>query len=225
MHIAVIVPTLNEEHTLGALLTSLEPQLEGEDEVIVVDGGSTDRTLEKSATATVIRTESGRGRQLDAGARHAISRGAQLLVFVHADSNLPADLLSRLRALDPSTGGGCLVKFVGANPLLRFGERLVNWRTRTFKRPLGDQVQFATREAYLAAGGFPNWPILEDTAFIDRLRREGSLDILEVVIGTSARRFHQSGTIKTVLTNWLIWILYRLGMSPKRLASLYRQSR
>ena len=118
-----------------------------------------------------------------------------------------------------------MVHFADAPPLLRFGQRLVNWRTRRFKRPLGDQGQFATSQAYQRCGGYPQWPILEDTEFIARLSEIGPIDILTLPITTDARRFRSRGVVRTVLTNWTIWALHTCGIAPQRLARLYRNIR
>ncbi len=228
MRIAVVIPTLNEERALSRTLASVQRQLKLDDFTVVVDGGSCDGTLEIAEitrNVEVLATARGRGVQLDCGARRAIALGADLLFFLHADSTMSEGLLDNLRRLDPHVGGGCLIQFAEAPKLLRIGRRLVNWRTRRFKRPLGDQGQFATSRAYQQCGGYPPWPILEDTEFIDRLSGVGAIDILPHPITTDARRFRSRGLVRTVLTNWTIWTLYACGVAPRRLAMLYRNIR
>jgi hypothetical protein len=101
----------------------------------------------------------------------------------------------------------------------------VNLRTRLAFMPLGDQAQFATRETFRELGGYREWPLLEDLDFAKRMRRRRRLAVLPDPVVTSARRFAQQGPIRTVLTNWLIWLLFLLGVSPHRLARLYRKIR
>jgi len=225
MRIAIIIPTLNEERALGKTLDSVRAELGDGDLIVIADGGSQDGTLDLVEDCEVISAPRGRGSQLDAGARRAIELGAEMLLFLHADSHLPAGSRQQLIAADPQVGGGFLIEFNGGPNILRWGARLVNWRTRRFRHPLGDQGQFATADAYLCSGGFPHWPILEDTEFRQRLEKLGPLTILPLAISTDSRRFQQRGVVRTVVTNWTIWILFACGVSPQRLVSLYRNIR
>ena len=90
---------------------------------------------------------------------------------------------------------------------------------------MGDQAQFATREVFERLGGFRDWPILEDLDFIRRLKRQGRIAVLPGPVTTAARRFLGHGVARTVATNWLIWVLFAFGVSPVRLARLYRHVR
>ncbi len=112
--------------------------------------------------------------------------------------------------------------------MLRLGERLINLRTRLTRLPLGDQAQFVTRASFDRLGGYRDWPILEDLDFAWRLRKtfgRRRLALIEERVTTAARRFVEQGAARTVATNWLIWLLFALGVSPHRLARLYRQIR
>jgi len=108
---------------------------------------------------------------------------------------------------------------------MRLGTRLVNLRTRWLRLPLGDQAQFATRETFERLGGFRDWPLLEDLDFAWRLRRAGAMTIVPAQVVTSARRFLSRGALRTVATNWLIWLLFLFGVSPRRLARIYEHIR
>jgi hypothetical protein len=108
---------------------------------------------------------------------------------------------------------------------LRLGARLINWRTRLTGLPLGDQAQFVRRDVFLAMQGFRDWPILEDLDFALRLKRQGRTVLIGQPVTTAARRFVEQGIVRTVATNWLIWFLFLAGVSPHRLARLYRQIR
>ena len=124
-----------------------------------------------------------------------------------------------------ASGGGFFLRFDVDRPLQRLGGRLINLRTRLTRLPLGDQAQFATRETFDRLGGFADWPILEDLDFALKLRRTQRLALIEAPVTTGARRFLEQGTVRTVATNWLIWLLFFLGVSPHRLARLYRHIR
>jgi hypothetical protein len=221
--LAIIVPTLNEE---GALRRHLPSALAVADEVIVSDGGSVDGTLAvaRELGARVVSGPPGRGGQLNRGAAAA---SADILLFLHADTSLPEQGVERAReaVARGACGGAFLLRFDVDRPMQRLGSRLINWRTWRFRVPLGDQAQFATRETFDRLGGFPDWPILEDLDFILRLRRLAGFTVIAAPVTTGARRFVEQGAVRTVATNWLIWLLFLCGVSPHRLARLYRQIR
>lgn len=223
MRLATVVPTLNEE---AALRRHLPAALAAADEVVVSDGGSTDGTLAvaRELGARVVTGPPGRGGQLTRGAE---ATDAPLLLFLHADTRLPPDGIERIReaVAGGAVGGGFLVRFDAGGARLRLGERLINARTRLTRCPLGDQAHFVTRDAFRALGGYRDWPILEDLDFALRLRRCGRTVLIASPVTTAARRFVQQGVVRTVSTNWLIWILFFCGVSPHRLARLYRQIR
>jgi rSAM/selenodomain-associated transferase 2 len=225
MRLAVVVPVLDEEAALPRTLESARAALLADDLLIVTDGGSADASvaIASSFGATVVTGSPGRGRQLERGAREALRLGAAALLFLHADTMLPASARERIAdaIAAGAAGGGFLVRFDARGWRYRLGERVVNARTRRLRAPLGDQAQFATAAAFVATGGFPDWPILEDVELMRRLRRVGPLAVLDPPVLTSARRFERRGPARTVATNWLIWTLFRLGWSPQRLARFY----
>lgn len=218
-----MVPALNEEAAIAESLPRLVAEAE---QVIVSDGGSTDRTVEVASRlgASVVEGPPGRGHQLNRGARAA---DADLLLFVHADSKLPAGALDRVREAvrDGAVGGGFYVVWPSARAILRLGGRLTNLRTRLTRCPLGDQAQFCRRDAFERLGGFRDWPILEDLDFGRRLKRCGRVALLEPPVEVSVRRYQTRGVARTIVTNWVIWLLYFVGVSPARLARLYRDVR
>lgn len=220
MRLAVVIPTLDEEGNLAALLAELRGRV---DEIVVSDGGSKDGTvaLARRLGATVVEGPPGRGGQL---ARGAAATAAELLVFLHADTHLAPGACDAVRAALASgaVGGGFKVRFDADRPLLRLGAWLINLRTLLTRVPLGDQAQFTSRETYQAMGGFCDYPLLEDLDFARRLKRRGKIAILEPPLTTSARRFVSLGIPRTIATNWFIWLLYFAGVSPYRLARLYR---
>ncbi|MDE2976025.1 MAG: TIGR04283 family arsenosugar biosynthesis glycosyltransferase [Acidobacteriota bacterium] len=223
MRLAIVMPVLEEAARVEAAIAAARTHC---DELIVVDGGSRDRTAElASGTGARVATvpRAGRGLQLRRGAELAIETGADVLLFLHADTRLPAAARCGVEhAVDAgAAGGGFLVDFDAAPPLLRRGRVLVDIRTRRMRLPLGDQAQFATTTAYAACGGFSDLPILEDLDFIGRLRRQGRISIVEQRATTSSRRFAERGVVRTVAANWLIWSLFAAGVKPARLAGLY----
>lgn len=226
MRLAIIVPTLNEE---GTLRRNLPLALAQADEVVVTDGGSTDATLDvaRALGARAVCGPPGRGGQLNRG---AAATNADVILFLHADTILPdsAGRAVREAVAAGAPGGAFLLRFDGEGFVYRLGETVVNLRTRRAFLPLGDQAQFVTREAFRELGGFREWPILEDLDLSRRMRARWGrrrLAVIEERVVTSARRFAAQGPARTVAKNWLIWMLFLLGVSPQRLAKLYRDVR
>jgi rSAM/selenodomain-associated transferase 2 len=223
IRLAIVVPTLNEEN---AVRRHLPAALKAADEVVVSDGGSGDGTVEiaRQLGARVVCGPSGRGGQLNRGAAAAT---ADVLLFLHADTTLPPSGSAAVReaVTQGACGGAFLLRFDVDRPAQRLGAWLINQRTRALRLPLGDQAQFVTREVFADLGGFRDWPILEDLDFALRLRRLGGLTLIGEPVTTAARRFVEQGAPRAVATNWLIWLLFFLGISPHRLARLYRQIR
>ncbi|QQR73614.1 MAG: TIGR04283 family arsenosugar biosynthesis glycosyltransferase [Holophagales bacterium] len=221
--LSVVVPAVDEAPTLRQRFGDL---LALGDELVVSDGGSRDDTvaLARAAGARIVEGPPGRGGQLRRGAAAATG---DILLFLHADVRLPAGSGEAIRAAVDAgaVSGAFALRFEPSTPLLRLGERLVNWRTRRFLVPLGDQAQFVRRDLFKRIGGFPDWPILEDLDLTLRLRRIPGMVILPGPAVVSSRRFLVRGTWRTVAVDWLIWSLFLCGVSPHRLALLYRQVR
>jgi len=223
LSLSIVIPTLDEEAVLGA---ALDEALRHADEVIVSDGGSSDRTcaIARARGIEPIVGTTGRGNQI----RRAVSRASgDVLLVLHADTLLPSTAGRKVRkaVAGGAVGGGFLVRFEGGPATYRLGERIVNWRTRVVRTPLGDQAQFVTREALERLGGYRDWPILEDLDLIRRLRRLGPIAVIEDPVRTSSRRFRAGGGLRTVAVNWVIFGLYFAGVSPHRLARLYPKIR
>ncbi|MEM7483423.1 MAG: TIGR04283 family arsenosugar biosynthesis glycosyltransferase [Acidobacteriota bacterium] len=223
MRLAIVIPTLNEDSSLAE---TLQNALAIADEVVVSDGGSRDGTvaLAEGLGARVVSGEPGRGGQLNRG---AADTAAEALLFLHADTRLPEDAGQAIRKAlsNGAAGGAFFLAFDTDRPMQRLGERLINLRTRLTRTPLGDQAQFVHRHTFEALGGFRDWPILEDLDFARRLKRHGRLALLPGPAVTAARRYTGGGTVRTVVRNWLIWILFFCGVSPHKLARLYRHIR
>ncbi|MFN3479901.1 MAG: TIGR04283 family arsenosugar biosynthesis glycosyltransferase [Thermodesulfovibrionales bacterium] len=220
--LSVIIPTLNEEDCIRIAIKSakkLNPL-----EIIVVDGGSTDRTREiaEGEGAIVIESPRGRGTQLNRGA--SIAKG-DILLFLHADSAIPdrVDLKNYLSS--KLSGGFFRLKFDDTSISTRLVESFANLRAGLFSLPYGDQAIFIKKEVFERLGGFKEYPFLEDLEFVIRLRRFGRLKCLPHEIIASSRRLKKGYPLSPVfvsLRNVLIVLLFFLGISPYRLQRFYR---
>ena len=221
--LSIIVPVLDEASHIEAALRPLAPLRGHGAEVIVVDGGSRDATvrLAEPHADRVLESPRGRAVQMNAGARAA--RG-DVLLFLHADTVLPpgADALVA-GVLQP---GGCVwgrfdVAIAGADPLLAVVAALMNARSRLTGVATGDQAIFVRREAFVAAGGYPEIPLMEDVALSKALKRLGRPACLAERVVTSGRRWERHGTLRTILLMWRLRLEYALGADPRRLARRY----
>lgn len=222
MSISVILPVLNEAALIGAALQRI-PRTE-DMEVIVVDGGSADGTvsLAEAAGARVIRAGSGRARQMNAGA--AVARG-EILLFLHADTRLPAGFAGQVRQTLSRPGvvaGAFRLRIHSPRWSLRLIEALANFRSHRLQMPYGDQALFLRRHHFRAATGFANLPIMEDFEFVRRLRRRGRIALAPAAAVTSARRWERLGVLRTTLINQAMILAFLLGVAPARLARWYR---
>jgi rSAM/selenodomain-associated transferase 2 len=221
--ISIIVPTRNEAETIA---TTLAPLREREVlEVIVVDGASRDetRTIAKALADLVIEAPPGRARQMNAGARAA--RG-DILLFLHADTLVPRGFASAIVSACAGAIGGRFDVTLGA-PQRRFRiiETAINARSRWSGLFTGDQALFIRADVFRELGGYPDQPLLEDVALARAMKRRGAVAALRARVRTSARRWQRHGTLRTIALMWWIRALYALGVSPRRLARLYREAR
>ena len=215
MMLSAVVPTLDAGESLAACLASLSEA----DEIIVADGGSTDATLAiaRAAGANIITSERGRGVQMAKAAQAA--RGDALL-FIHADTRLsPGWRALAERHVDSSPRPACFrLKLDDAAWQARLIERAVSLRTRLAGLPYGDQGLLVSRAAYDDAGGFRPLVLMED---VDLLRRLSRPLMLEGDAITSAERWRRDGWLRRSLRNLTCLSLWRLGVSPDRIARLY----
>jgi len=219
--VSVIIPTLNEEERIAETVRSALAA--GAAEVLVVDGGSDDRTA-RYATAAGGRVLLGgdmRARQLNDGARAAAN---PFLVFLHADTHLaPGSAGAVHDALTHGiVFGGFRIRFAEPGWQLRVAETMINLRTAITGAPWGDQAQFIARETLLAGGGFREIPLMEDYEMATRMKRAGRTRVLPLKIVTSGRRFLRKGLLRTAAINWTIVWKYCRGVEPEELAELYR---
>jgi rSAM/selenodomain-associated transferase 2 len=198
-------------------------------EVIVVDGGSADRTAELAAScprATLIRSGRGRANQMNAGAGAA--RG-DVLLFLHADVTLPVDAVRWIESAlgDPSVVAGAFRTWTVADgeaprwaPLLH----LADIRSRYTRLPYGDQAMFVRADVFRSLGGFAPVELMEDLELSRRLQKVGHIRTVPRSVRVSGRRFVARPVFFTFVVN-VFPLLYRLGVSPSTLSALYRHVR
>lgn len=225
MTLSIVIPVINEEEALPRCLAALR-EVAGElppHEIIVVDGGSTDRTREWAQRYGVCLLSAlrGRGPQMNAGA--AAAQGSWLL-FLHADCRLSPQACRRLRQIcseNPLAGGCFSQKIDHPNPIYRWIAWTGNARARLQKIFYGDQGIFVRRDIFNALGGYPPFPILEDVAFTEKLRAAGPVAVQKEKIICSARRWEKTGIFSTTLLYFRVLRGYRRGLSPAKLNEIY----
>jgi rSAM/selenodomain-associated transferase 2 len=220
--LSIIVPALDEP-AIADHLARLAPLQARGAQVIVVDGGSADGTLERARPFADLALSAPRGRasQMNAGA--AVARG-RILLFLHADTDLPEDadaLVQDAVGARQRAWGRFDVRIAGRNPLLRVVAGMMNARSRTTGIATGDQAIFVTREAFSAVGGYPDQPLMEDIALSRALKRLAPPLCLKAKVTTSGRRWETHGVLRTILLMWRLRLAYRLGADPHRLAGAY----
>jgi rSAM/selenodomain-associated transferase 2 len=220
--LSVVVPALNEAQGLSDCLAALGPLRARGHEVIVVDGGSSDGTAELALPFSdqVIKSEKGRAKQMNAGARAA---SGDALVFLHADTRLPprADV-QIFQSLRERLWGRFDVTIEGRHRLLPFIACAMNLRSRVTGIATGDQAIFVRRDAF---AGFPEIELMEDVAFSKAMKRRGRPACLRSRAVTSGRRWEAHGVLRTVALMWRLRLLYALGATPRRLAREYADRR
>ena len=221
--ISVIVPALNEEDNIGRCIEGVLKEI-CDCEIIVADGGSSDKTAEYASRypgVLFIQSQRGRAIQMNMGASAA---SGDILLFLHADTILEtgwaAELISVLQ--DNSISGGAFA--LGIQSQLwkyRLVETWVKLRCGLCLLPYGDQAIFVRKTAFDIIGGYKSIPLMEDVDLIEKLKKLGTIVILNKKAITSERRWSKEGLIKTAAMNQLIMLLYRIGVNPGRLARMY----
>lgn len=234
MTITVVMPVLNEAQALAVTLPHTLTL--GFDELIIVDGGSTDGTIDRlravaqqvphdSPSLTTISAPAGRAGQMNAG---AVAAQSAVLLFLHADTLLPDEARMEItQALaDPAVVAGRFdVRFDRHTPLSHTIAWLMNVRSRWTGMMTGDQTLFVRADTFRALGGFAAIPLMEDLELSRRLKRAGKVASLRAQVVTSYRRWAHCGPLRTIVRMWSLRLLYWLGVSPHRLVRYYRPVR
>jgi rSAM/selenodomain-associated transferase 2 len=221
--LSIIIPVLDEGEGIAAALDALSPLRALGVEVIVVDGGSHDATIQRARLRAdqVVKAPRGRALQMNAGAEIA---GGDVLLFLHADTRLPdaadhlvLDGLARANRV----WGRFDVTIEGGSLPLALVAHFMNLRSRVTGIATGDQAMFVQREVFRNIGGFPAIELMEDVALSKRLKRVGRpLSVQQRAI-TSGRRWETHGVLPTILLMWRLRLAYFFGADPAALAKRY----
>jgi rSAM/selenodomain-associated transferase 2 len=228
--ISLIIPVFNEASIVENYLSKIP--MRSDVEVIIVDGQSGDETVAlcekmplKYKPKIIISPLKGRANQLNFGASLAMG---EILFFLHLDSQLPLDYFTQIEELlsRPQAIAGAFSLAIDAPQIhFRWLEKLVNWRSRYFSLPYGDQGLFLKTSVFKMMGGFVPMPIMEDYEFVQRLKKQGTIYISQASVLTSGRRWQKLGILKTTLINQGIILGYYLKIDPKILANWYRNQK
>jgi rSAM/selenodomain-associated transferase 2 len=221
--LTIVVPTLDEEAGIVATLTALADLRPRGVEIIVVDGGSRDRTAElaRPLCDRLITAPPGRASQMNAGASAA---HGEVLLFLHADTRLPEDadrLILDGLARSARAWGRFDVRIEGRHPLFPVIATMMNLRSRATGIATGDQAIFVATQAFAAVGGYPDIALMEDIVLSRRLKRLGPPLCLSERALTSGRRWEKHGVMRTILTMWRLRLAFFLGAAPDKLAASY----
>ena len=220
MKCSVIIPALNAEKHIGACIDALRA-FSSNCEIIVSDGGSTDKTLEilRGKNVNVIFSAQGRGIQLNKGAQASTG---DIFFFLHADTAVTREVFPAVQKEFQNEAvqvAKCSVSFDGDSRMLSFYARLA--KIDSFWTSFGDQGIIVRRGFFEKMGGFSDWPLLEDVAFFQKARKLTKIHTLPVRLVTSAERFVRNGMVRQQLFNAKIILKYLWGVPPARLAREY----
>lgn len=222
---SIIIPVLNEEQRLASLigyLRKLPDQKPHSLEVIVVDGGSTDASLEIATELadTVVQSAPGRAIQMNKGAQLA---HGEVLVFLHADTRPTISLLSQCNQLIEASEVWCFskVRLDDSAKAFRVIEWFMNIRSYATSIATGDQMICVEAATFHLLEGYANILLMEDVDLSKRLKRISRPLVLDARVVCSARKWLKNGVLKTVLMMWLLRAAYFFGVSPQRLQAIY----
>ena len=220
--LSIVIPVLNEATTIGAALAALQPLREVGHEVIVADGGSQDGTREAAEGLHDQWVTAARGRAVQMNAGAAAAQG-DVLVFLHADTRLPADAPDWLARFcrGSKAWGRFDVRLSGQRFLFRVIAFFMNHRSRMTGICTGDQALFVRRAVFEALGGFDELPLMEDVALSRRLRQHSWPFRVPSAVTTDSRRWQKHGAWRTIALMWRLRWAYWCGVAPERLARRY----
>ena len=221
MSVSIIIPVLNEEKSIRAVLERLQPFRRQGCEVIVVDGGSEDQTcvLAHGLADKVVSSAKGRALQMNHGAANATH---DVLWFLHADSLAPDSAIEKIESsLANRDWGRFNVKLSGSHRFFRIIETMMNLRSCITGIATGDQGIFVKRDAFFSVNGFPDIPLMEDIELSQNLKKSSKPACLKDKLITSSRRWEKKGIVSTVMLMWKLRFLYFIGVTADKLARQY----
>jgi rSAM/selenodomain-associated transferase 2 len=223
VQLAIIVPVRNEAPGIAKSLAALQPLRMRGHFVLVVDGGSTDNTADIATPLcdALLNAPAGRAKQMNAGARHS---NAAVLLFLHADTLLPADAVQQIaHAMETGALWGRFdVTIAGRSRWLPVVGAMMNLRSRYTGIATGDQAIFVRKTTFDVIGGFSDIPLMEDIELCKRLRALGRPACLHARVQTSGRRWDERGALRTIVLMWHLRWRYWRGEPAQELAKAYR---
>ena len=224
--LSVIIPAFNEGDSLRVNLRKLQVLRSRGYEVILIEAGQCNLDSDETAEFCdlVLQSERGRARQMNLGAKSA---SGKWLLFLHADTHLPADfdlIISKVLSNRSFFWGWFDVRFDADGFVYSIIAKFMNLRSRLTSVSTGDQTLIVNRDFFWKLNGFADIPIMEDIELTKRLRRHAKPVLMKGFVTTSARRWQKEGVLRTVLLMWLLRFLYFIGVSPKSLVSYYYKS-
>jgi rSAM/selenodomain-associated transferase 2 len=225
---SIIVPVLHESDTISSFIEHLERlEYDAGHEIIVADGSPGRDTIQAIGSEKVIKivAPKGRARQMNMGA--SVANG-EILVFLHADTELPRNALVEIDSAMAQTycvGGAFELDIKSERFRFKLLSRLASIRCHLTRIPYGDQAIFIKRDYFNTIGGYREIPLMEDVELMRRIKRRGDkICILRDRVTTSPRRWEQEGFIYANLRNAALFTMYLLGVSPEKLASFYKDT-
>jgi rSAM/selenodomain-associated transferase 2 len=226
--IAVIVPVLNEAGRINSFLRHLRSRTTGHSvQIIVVDGAAGCETISSITEADIVKlsAQKGRAKQMNAGAAAA---NAPILVFLHADAQLPPNALGEISDTMKNqeyAAGAFEIEYDSDSFVLRLIALRSNIRCRISRIPYGDQGIFVRKDYFQSIGGYRQIDFLEDVDLMRRIKRDGKkICILKSRLRASARRWQKEGILYGMIRNNIVVGLFHLGVSPNALARFYRKA-
>ncbi|MGI9284716.1 MAG: TIGR04283 family arsenosugar biosynthesis glycosyltransferase [Pseudomonadales bacterium] len=219
---SIIIPVLNEAPLVPSQLGRLQSLRAGPHEIILVDGGSTDETVDLAQLLVdrVISSERGRSAQMNAGAAVA---SHPVLVFLHLDTQLPREFETEIQALQHSdyVWGFFPVRLDAAGRVFKLIAWAMNQRSRLSRVCTGDQVLCVKRAVFEQMGGFAPIALMEDVEICKRLRKISSPTVFSTPVLACGRKLQQEGVWRTITLMWYLRLAYFLGADPQRLNERY----
>ena len=220
--LSIVIPCLNEGEVIGCLLESLQPLRQAGHEVIVVDGGSHDATVQIAAPLVdqLLNSAPGRAMQMNTGATAAKE---SILWFLHSDTVLPNGAAEKVvsEIASGAIWGRFDVRLSGQHPLLQLVAFMMNVRSRLTGVATGDQGVFVRQDVFENVGGFSDIPLMEDIELSKRLKKIGKPRCLSLKLVTSSRRWEARGILRTIVLMWWLRLAFALGVGSKRLSQWY----